>query len=144
MGRMVLLEGLGMLMAVRFPFTSQTFLNFQLRQFFEVCGMLSDVYIARKQNYKGQVYCFLRFLNVKNPDKLALALNNVWIGQCRIWAREERFDRFASVCSDDGRRKRGKEESLPMVRVTGKGVKNVRVGRLEEGKRGEGEKKNEE
>jgi len=112
----------------------------QLRQFFEVCGMLSNVYIARKQNYRGQVYGFLRFLNVKNSDKLALALNNVWIGLCRIWAREARFDRFVSVSLKDGRRKLEKEESLPVVRVTGKGVKNVRVGRSEEGKRGEGEK----
>ena len=51
----------------------------QLRQFFEVCGTLSDVYIARKRNYRGQAYGFLRFLNVRNIDKLALALNNVWI-----------------------------------------------------------------
>jgi len=32
----------------------------QLRQFFKVCSMLSDVYIEKKQNYRGQVYGFLR------------------------------------------------------------------------------------
>ena len=55
---------------------------YQLRQSFEVCGILSDVYIARKRNFRGQTYDFLRFVNVRNKDKLALALNNVWIGQC--------------------------------------------------------------
>ena len=70
---------------------------FQLRQSFEVCGILSDVYLARKRNFRGQSYGFLRFLNVKNRDKLAFALNNVWIGQCCIWAREARYDRFVSV-----------------------------------------------
>jgi hypothetical protein len=29
---------------------------FRLRQFFEVCGILSDVYVARKLNSRGQVY----------------------------------------------------------------------------------------
>jgi len=112
----------------------------QLRQLFEVYGMLSDVYIAKKQNYRGQVYGFLRFLNVKNIDKLAIALNNVWIGQCRIWAREARFDKFASGSTKGGRRKQEKVDVLPVTRVTGKGIKNVRVGSREEGKRGEGEK----
>jgi len=78
----------------------------QLRHYFDVCGILSDVYIARKRNFRGQVYGFLRFLNVKNTDKLAIALNNVWIGQCRIWAREARFDRFASGLSKEGMRRR--------------------------------------
>jgi len=69
-----------------------------------------------------------------------LVLNNVCIGQCQVWAREAQFDMFFLVSSEDGKRKREKEAVLPVVRVTGKGVKNVRVGSLEEGKRGEGEK----
>lgn len=44
---------------------------------------------------RGQVYGFVRFMNVKNRDKLGQALNNIWIGDCRVWAREARFDRFA-------------------------------------------------
>lgn len=27
---------------------------FRLRHFFEVCGILSDIYVARKFNYRGQ------------------------------------------------------------------------------------------
>jgi hypothetical protein len=61
---------------------------FQLRLFFEVCGILSDVYIARKRNFRGQTYGFLCFLNVRNIDKLAFALNNVWIGNFQIWAHK--------------------------------------------------------
>jgi len=64
---------------------------FRLRQFFEVCCILSDVYVARHLNACGQVYGFVRFLNVKNRDKLGQALNNIWIGDCRVWAREARF-----------------------------------------------------
>lgn len=105
----------------------------------DLCGILSDVYIARKRNFRGQVYGFLRFLHVKNSDKLAMALNNVWIGQHRIWAREARFDRFAYVSSEVGARKGKKVEVSPVVRVTGKGIYNVRVGREDEVLRGEGE-----
>ena len=32
---------------------------------------------------------------MKTKVKLAQALNNVWVGDCRVWAREARFDRFA-------------------------------------------------
>jgi len=43
--------------------------------------------------------------------------------------------------SDDGRRKGEEVQVLSVVRVTGKGIKNMRVGKQEEGKRGEGDKK---
>jgi len=68
---------------------------FRLRQQFEVCGILTDVYVARQRNSKGQVYGFVRFSNVKNIEKLSHALSNVWFGHLRVWAREACFDRFA-------------------------------------------------
>jgi len=68
---------------------------FRLRQAFEVCGILSDVYVARHRNARGQEFGFVRYVNVNNRNKLAQALNNVWIGECRVWAREARYDRFA-------------------------------------------------
>jgi hypothetical protein len=102
---------------------------FQLRQYFEVCGILSNVYLARHRNFRGQVYGFMRFLNVKTSDKLSQALNNVWIGQFRIWAREARIDRFAQFDSkphvpvvhdrrqEDGRKERtvGKERVVVTI-----------------------------
>lgn len=68
---------------------------FRLRQGFEVCGILSDIYVARHRNARGQEFGFVRFVNVKNKHKLARALNNVWFNHCCVWAREARFDRFA-------------------------------------------------
>lgn len=116
---------------------------FQLRQYFEVCGILNDVYIARKINIRGQLYGFLRFENVRNVDKLALALNNVWIGQCRNWACEARFDQFSSdsdVVVSEERKVGGGQNGQVVVRVKSVGIKNVRVGKQAEMVRGEGEK----
>ena len=86
---------------------------FRLRQAFEVCGILSDLYVACHRNASGQEFGFVRFINVKNKSKLSQALNNVWVGDFRIWAKEVRFDRFAhndvdvvkpkSVLRKDGR-----------------------------------------
>jgi len=68
----------------------------------------------------------LRFLNVKNKDKLAIALNNVWIGQCRIWAR--RYDRFVfDFLEGYGNGRKREEEGRVVARVKGEGVKNIRV-----------------
>ncbi|RHN51175.1 putative nucleotide-binding alpha-beta plait domain-containing protein [Medicago truncatula] len=121
---------------------------FRLRQYFEVCGILSDVYVARQLNSLGQVYGFVRFLNVRNREKLAQALNNVWIGDRKVWAREARFDRFAQYDVENRadvnevRRDRTEREVRPMVITHREGVKNVRVRRLEEEAReGKGEKK---
>jgi hypothetical protein len=68
---------------------------YRLRQAFEVCGILSDLYVARHRNSRGQEFGFVRFVNVKNKGKLLQALNGVWVGDCRVLAREARFDRFA-------------------------------------------------
>ena len=43
---------------------------FRLRQAFEVCGILTDVYIARHRNVRGQEFGFVRYVNVKNTVKL--------------------------------------------------------------------------
>ena len=68
---------------------------FRLRQQFEVCGILTNVFLARQRNSRGRVYGFARFSNVKNIEKLSQALNNIWYGHLRVCAREARFDRFA-------------------------------------------------
>lgn len=115
----------------------------QLRQFFEVCGILRDVYIARKRNFRGQLYGFLRFLNVRHIDKLALALNNVWIGQCRIWAQEVRYDWFITDLVNvnlEGRRVEADGKVRAVVRVKNDSIKNVRVLKQAEESRAEGEK----
>ena len=75
---------------------------------------------------------------MKNRDKLAQALNNIWIGHCRIWGWKARFDRFAQYDSDSsnqGVKGYGEEEKVrPVVRRWGEGEKIQ-----SEGKKGEDE-----
>ncbi|GAU43941.1 hypothetical protein TSUD_284480 [Trifolium subterraneum] len=73
---------------------------FHLRKGFEVCGILEDVYVARKRNVHGEVYGFVKFSNVKNAYKLEKALNVVSFGNFRVFARVARFDKHDVV---DGR-----------------------------------------
>jgi len=42
----------------------------ELRQGFEVCGIMEDVYLARKRNVNGGVFGFVRYGKVKDVDKL--------------------------------------------------------------------------
>ncbi|PNX91764.1 RNA recognition motif, partial [Trifolium pratense] len=67
--------------------------NFYLRKGFEVCGILEDVYVAKKRNKYGQPYGFVKFSNVKDVSKMIKALNNVWFGYFRIRASVAMFER---------------------------------------------------
>jgi hypothetical protein len=101
---------------------------FRLRQQFEVCGIMSDVFVARQCNSRGQVYGFVWFSNVKNADKLSRA-NNIWFGHLKVWAREVRYNRF--VVNDN--------KSVVISRVKGRKEKVV-VGKPKVSDFGEGEK----
>jgi hypothetical protein len=68
---------------------------FYLRKGFEVCGILEDVYVARKRNRLGEPYGFVKFSNVRDVDKMTKALNAVWFGQFRVRASVAKFDRNA-------------------------------------------------
>ena len=103
---------------------------------------------VRQLNSCSQVYGFVRFLNVRNKDKLAQALNNVWIGDLSVWAPEARFDRFAQYDVENRVPIRGGKgvenggEMRPVVITHGEGVKNVRVSKeKEEVKKSRGRKK---
>ncbi|PNX75570.1 putative sulfate transporter, partial [Trifolium pratense] len=67
--------------------------NFYLRKGFEVCGILEDVYVAKKRNKYGQPYGFVKFSNVRNVTKMTRALNNVWFGFFRVRASVAMFER---------------------------------------------------
>ncbi|KAK2427387.1 heterogeneous nuclear ribonucleoprotein A0 [Trifolium repens] len=90
---------------VSFYFTNFLVLlsNFYLRKGFEVCGILEDVYVARKRNKRGQPYGFVRFSNVRDITKLTKALNAVSFGDFRIRARVARFDRFDEPFDESAR-----------------------------------------
>lgn len=94
----------------------------------------------------------MRFSNVNNSKKLSNALNNVWFGHLRVWAREARFDRFAEndkkplvVSKTVKRRVEGRLEEKEVSWVNGEGEKRARKGEgvkavVGRGRSGEGEK----
>jgi hypothetical protein len=67
-----------------------------LRKGFEVCGIMEDVYLARKRNVNGGAFGFVRYGKVKDVNKLLKALNNVWFGDWRVVAKVASFDRFGN------------------------------------------------
>ncbi|PNX98197.1 putative sulfate transporter [Trifolium pratense] len=87
--------------------------KFFLRKGFEVCGMLEDVFVAKKTNRFGEPYGFVKFSNVKDIAKMTKALNAVWFGYYRVSASVALFNRL------------NKEEvSRPVKEMVGK-VKGV-------------------
>jgi len=81
-----------------------------LRRGFEVCGMMEDVYLAKKRNMNRGVFGFVRYGNVRDVDKLLKALNNVWFGDFRVVAKVASFDRFGN------RRHAGGVEGAAVIR----------------------------
>ncbi|CAJ2673457.1 unnamed protein product [Trifolium pratense] len=84
--------------------------NFFLRKGFEVCGMLEDVYLAKKTNRYGEPYGFVKFSNVKDVSKMMKALNAVWFGHYRVRASVAMFDRHYS---GEGKRHEKRKVGLP-------------------------------
>jgi uncharacterized membrane protein len=58
----------------------------ELCKAFIVCGILSNVYVARNRNVRDRLFGFVRFIHVKDVAKHKKALNNVYFGQLRVWA----------------------------------------------------------
>lgn len=89
-----------------------------LRQGFEVCGIMEDVYLARKRNVNGGVFGFVRYGKVRDVDKLLKALNNVWFGDCKVVAKVASFDRFenqkgdARVSVEGGKNQEGEKRKV--------------------------------
>lgn len=69
----------------------------ELRKGLEVCGMLTDVYVSRNRNVRGQVLGFARFSKVRDVDKLKNALNNIYIRDFGLFVNTTRFDRFDKI-----------------------------------------------
>ena len=68
-----------------------------LRQGFEVCGIMEDVYLARKRNVNGDTFGFVRYCKVKDVEKLLKALNNVWFGDWKVVAKVASFDKLGKT-----------------------------------------------
>jgi len=86
----------------------------------------------------------LGYVNVRNKEKLSQALNNIWMGECRIWAGEAHFDIFGhndlEVRVSNEVASKEVVVRQPMVRSGVKGVKHVSGGDQKLGEKGEGEK----
>jgi hypothetical protein len=95
---------------------------FYLWKGFEVCGILEDVYVAKKRNMHGKPYGFLKFSNVKDVTKLEKALNAVSFGQFCVSASVARFDRAARERPRPGMFNEIKEKvNIAVVNPTGGG-----------------------
>jgi hypothetical protein len=80
-----------------------------LRQGFEVCGIMEDVYLARKRNVNGGAYGFVRYCKVKDVDKLLKAKNNIWFGDWKVVAKVASFDKFGKTQVVGGKRAEGEK-----------------------------------
>lgn len=67
--------------------------NFILKQGFEVCGTLEEVFVPRKRNVHGEVYSFVRFSKVCDVDKLLRVVNGVYFGHMQVCDSLEQFDK---------------------------------------------------
>ena len=99
-----------------------------LRQSFEVCGILEDLFVARKFNAQGKAYGFVRYGNVKNVEKLTKALNDVTFGTFRVFATVARFDRHVKDLERRGLVEKGLCEGENIVGGGGGGVINEMMG----------------
>jgi len=70
---------------VTFYFTnvSDMLLYHYTKEGFEVCGILDNLFLSKKRNQRGHAYGFVRYLNVRDVDKLLKAVNNVSFDQFR-------------------------------------------------------------
>jgi len=66
---------------------------FVVKETFEVCGIMDNLFLSRKRNKQGHIYGFVRYVNVRDAEKLLKAVNNITIGQFRVRAKFARFDR---------------------------------------------------
>ena len=105
-----------------------------LRQGFEVCGIMEDVYLARKRNVNGAKFGFVCFSKVKDIDKLLKAVNNVLFGDFKVVAKVSSFDRYGNKREavrekeDRGNRNEGDTINVEKEEITLEGEKSKLVG----------------
>jgi len=93
-----------------------------LRRGLEVCGILAYVYVTRNHNVRGHIFGFVKFIKVRDVDKLNRALNNVFFRDNCLFAKVSKYYRFGdNVCGGGGL---GEGEKI----LEGKEKKNVRAG----------------
>lgn len=90
-----------------------------------MCGILSDVYLSRFRNVRGQRFGFAKFSKVRDVEKLKKALNNVVFWDLRLFANVAKFDRFI----EKNRGSAGGEERNGGKRVEGENNRGNKEGK---------------
>ncbi|GKC81516.1 RNA-directed DNA polymerase, eukaryota, nucleotide-binding alpha-beta plait domain protein, partial [Tanacetum coccineum] len=70
--------------------------HFSARDLWNVClayGTVIDVYIPFKKSKAGKKFAFVRFIKVKNLDRLIENLCTIWIERFKLHANKVRFER---------------------------------------------------
>ena len=88
-----------------------------------MCGIMEDVYLARKRNVNEDAFGFVRYVKVKDVEKLLKALNNVWFGDWGVVAKVATFDRFGKS-QDVGRKRVEGDNFVEGEKIKYEGVKN--------------------
>lgn len=108
--------------------------NFILRQGFEVCCILDEVFVPNKQNVNSEAYGFVRYSNVRDVDKLLRDVNGIFFGHMRVHATLTRFHKV----TPKGTIREGEGGLVKDDGVKGKNVISVAMWK---GLDGEGEKR---
>ncbi|KEH15969.1 hypothetical protein MTR_0406s0010 [Medicago truncatula] len=89
------------------------------RQGFEVCGILTNLFVSHFRNKRGQLFGFVRLTHVRDVAKLNKALNNVVFGHLKVWANITRFDRFSGVSNNhyEGGKRNQLDDKLCKVKI---------------------------
>jgi len=66
---------------------------FVMKEGFKICGIMENLFLARKRNKQGHIYGFVRYDNVRDAEKFLKALNNITFGQFRVWTKVACFGR---------------------------------------------------
>ncbi|KAJ0522388.1 putative RNA recognition motif domain, nucleotide-binding alpha-beta plait domain superfamily [Helianthus annuus] len=66
-------------------------------------GHLVDAYIARKRDKWGKCFGFLRFVNIKDGEKMAKSLNNIEFYRWRVKAKVARFVKIEKKSAERGK-----------------------------------------
>jgi len=106
-----------------------------VKESFEASGILDNLFLSRKRNKQGQIYGFVRYVNVRDVEKMLKGLNHISFGQYCVWAKVARFGRHplevvkpsvSEVVRGEAVRK--KEENIDVRKIMTKGGKNVGEG----------------
>ncbi|KAJ0456047.1 putative RNA recognition motif domain, nucleotide-binding alpha-beta plait domain superfamily [Helianthus annuus] len=58
---------------------------------FQVCGKMTDAYLAKRKDKSGKYFTFIRFEGVKDKEKMVKALRQMSIGESKVLVNVAKF-----------------------------------------------------